>query len=72
MLLVYASPFVIAGWFVERGGQFIPAGLIARFDPHDVTCARYVDIFAVRPKARDPNFYLNGLTWLNAARCRET
>ena len=46
------APFVIAGWFVELGGQFIPAGLIARFDPHDVTCARYVDIFAVRPKAR--------------------
>src|ERR1700676_4948072 len=33
------GPFVIAGWFVELGGQFIPAGLIARFDPHDVTCA---------------------------------
>jgi hypothetical protein len=66
------APFVIAGWFVELGGQFIPAGLIARFDPHDVTCARYVDILAVRLKARDGYFYFNGLTWLNAARCRET
>src|ERR1700676_3764859 len=31
------APFAIAGWFVERCGRFIPAGLIARFDPHDVT-----------------------------------
>jgi hypothetical protein len=68
LLLVYASPFVIAGWFVERGGQFIPAGLIARFDPHDVTCARYVDIFAVRPKARDGNFLPQ---WPDLARCGE-
>jgi hypothetical protein len=44
------APFVIAGWFVELGGQFIPAGLIAKFDSHDVPCARYVDIFAVGPR----------------------
>jgi hypothetical protein len=66
------APFVIAGWLVEHGGQFMPAGLIARFDPHDVTCARYVDIFAVRPQARQGYLYFNGLTRLNAARCRET
>ena len=45
------GPFIIAEWFVERGGQFIPAGLIARLDPHDVTCARYVDIRAAQPDA---------------------
>ena len=39
------------GWFFEPCSQFIPARFVARFDPHDVTCARYVDIFAVRPKA---------------------
>ena len=46
------APFVIAGWFVERGGQFIPAGLIARFDPYDVTFGGYMDIPAARPNAR--------------------
>jgi hypothetical protein len=29
------APFVIAGWFVELGSQFIPAGLVAKFDSHD-------------------------------------
>jgi hypothetical protein len=28
---------VMAVWFVERCGQFIPARFVARFDPHDVT-----------------------------------
>ena len=66
------APFVIAGRFVELGGQFIPARFVARVDPHDVTCTRYVDIFAVRPQARQGYLYFDGLTRLNAARCRET
>ena len=45
------AQFLIAGWFVERGGQFIPAGFIARFDPHNVTFAGYVDIRAAQPDA---------------------
>ena len=66
------APFAIAGWFVERGGQFIPARFAARFGPHDVTFAGYMNIFAARPNARYGNFYFDDLTRLNPARRRET